>query len=68
MFVLLACDKDCDMQGFYSVYRNPKEGGVPLEERKLTACIEADHQHISSVVNFVACFLWTSILNDIPLY
>ena len=66
MFVLLRSDKHNSEQGFYSVYRNQQEGVIPQEQRKLTANIEADHQHIANVVNFACCYLWTRIIIDTP--
>ena len=66
MFVLVQSDRDGRHQGFSAVYRKPREGGVPLEERPITAHIEADRAHIETVVNFAGSFLWASILDTSP--
>ena len=66
MFVMLISDRDGHQQGLYAVYRKPKEGGIPYEERNLTANIEAEQQHISDVINFACCYLWVSVLEDTP--
>lgn len=63
MFVMVRLDRDGRHQGFSAVYRKPQEGGVPLEERKITAHVEAERQHIEAVVNFTCSFLWASILD-----
>lgn len=66
MFVLVQSDRDGRQHGFSAVYRKPQEGGVPLEERPITAHVEADRQHIETVVNFACSFLWASILDTSP--
>lgn len=66
MFVLLQSDRDARHQGFSAVYRKPNEGGVPRDERPITANVEADQQHIETVINFACSFLWASILDSAP--
>ena len=61
MLVVVQSDKDGRHQGFYAVYRKPHEGGVPLKERTITAHVEADRQHVETVLNFTCSFLWANI-------
>ena len=64
MFILVVVDRD--VKQIASVYRKPNEGGVPTKERLITANLEAERQHIETVINFVCSFLWASILDTSP--
>lgn len=65
MFVLVQSSQDSrGHQGFSAVYRKPQEGRVPQQERLITANVEADQQHIETIVNFACSFMWASILDS----
>lgn len=50
-----------------AVYRKPMEGGsVPVQDRHITAHVEADRHHIQTVINFCCSFMWASILDSAP--
>ena len=67
MVILAQSNRDEKTQGLHAVYRKPQEGGaVPLEQRPITAHVEADQQHIESIVNFCCSFLWASMLDSTP--
>lgn len=67
MFVLVHCDSETHRQGLSAVYRKAEEGGgVPDKERLITAHLEADRQHIETVVNFCCSFMWATILDAAP--
>ena len=67
MVILAQSDRDGKSQGLYAVYRKPQEGSaVPLEQRPITAHVEADRQHIENIVNFSCCYLWASMLDSTP--
>lgn len=66
MFVLLISGDNSHEQGFYCVYRNPQEGAILQQERKITAHIEADHQHVAAVVNLACSWIWCDIISNAP--
>ena len=66
MLVLVQLNADSKQQAISAVYRKPMEGGVPVEERLITAHVEADRHHIETVINFCCSFLWASILDSAP--
>ena len=66
MAVLVSATNDRQKRGFHSIYRKPQEGGLPAEQRRITAYIEADHQHVASIINFAACYLWSSLVDVMP--
>ena len=67
MFVLIQCNQDSrGHQGFSAVYRKHQEGRDPKQERLITANVEADQQHIETIVNFACSFMWASILDTTP--
>ena len=66
MFILVQTDRDQRHNRISALYRKPREGGVPIKERLITAHVEADRQHIETVVNFACSFLWASILDTSP--
>ena len=68
MFVLIQSNQELNRshQGFSAVYRKPQEGRVPEQERQITANVEADQQHIETIVNFACSFMWASILDTTP--
>jgi hypothetical protein len=67
MFVLIQSSQESrGHQGFSAVYRKAQEGRVPEQERLITANVEADQQHIETIVNFACSFMWASILDTTP--
>ena len=67
MVVLAQSDRDGKTQGLYGMYRKPNEGSlVSLDQRPITAHVEADRQHIESLVNFCCSYLWASMLDSTP--
>ena len=67
MFVLIQSSQESrGHQGFSAVYRKAQEGRVPEQERLITANVEADQQHIETIINFACSFMWASILDTTP--
>lgn len=67
MLVLIQHGSESRQQAISAVYRKAMEGGsVPMQERHITAHVEADRQHIQTVVNFCCSFMWASILDSAP--
>lgn len=66
MAVMVSATNDRHMRGFHSIYRKPQEGGLPTEQRRITAYVEADHQHVANIINFAACYLWSSLVDVMP--
>jgi len=68
MAVLLRSDVDSHRHaGLSAIYRKDKErGSAPEPERAITTHLEADRQHIETVVNFCCSFLWATILDSAP--
>jgi hypothetical protein len=67
MLVLVQYDSESKQQSISAVYRKRMEGGsVPMQERHITAHVEADRLHIQTVINFCCSFLWASILDSAP--
>ena len=63
---MLICHQERRQCGFHAVYRKPQEGGLPTEQRRITAYVEADHQHLANVINFACCYLWSTLTDAMP--
>ena len=63
---MVAATHDRHKRGFHSIYRKPQEGGIPAEQRRITAYVEAEHQHVANIVNFACCYLWSTLVDTMP--
>lgn len=66
MLVVVQANADQRYQGLSAVYRKAGEGAIPANKRHITANLEADRQHIETVVNFCCSFMWASIIDAAP--
>ena len=44
--------------------KSSEGGGLPVQQRDITAHIEDDREHTENIINFVCSYLWSKMILD----